>query len=144
MRTLTTALALVLAGSLLHAEDTPPAGGDAKPSRENMKAMNEKAFTDADKNTDGKLDRAEFEVAAAAITAARAERIKATGRPVPPPPTAEVLDAAFKKGDANADSTLDKEEFGAALKALRPPRKDKGAEGAPPAEGAAPTPPPAP
>lgn len=142
MRILTTAIAIALTGAMIHAEDgagAPPAGGgDAKANgREAFKAAQEKAFTDADKNTDGKLDRSEFEAAVTAINAARAERAKTNNRPAPPAPTKEQLDAAFKAGDANSDSALDKAEFPEAMKALRP-KRDKAAGGDKPTEGAAP------
>jgi hypothetical protein len=133
-------LPILLAATALHAQETPPADGGAKPDRQQQsKAAAEKAFAEADANKDAKLDRAEFGTAIAAINAARAERAKAANRPAPPEATAEQLDQAFAKADANADKALDSAEYLAAQQAMRP-KRDKPADGAAPAPAPAPAP----
>lgn len=136
---------LILAVATLCAEDGPPAGQKPpKPNQEAIKAALEKAFTAGDADSSGKLTRTEFGVAAeafhAAMQAAREKEKGADGsttkKPAKPAPPAEALDKAFTTGDANSDAGLDAAEFAVAIKALRPPRGDKGDKG-----GDAPPPP---
>lgn len=121
---------LLLAVAALCAEDAAPGGDNAKPhrpSREALQALIEKAFAAADTDSSGTLTRAEFTVAAETYRASRpAPPPKADdgkeAPPAPPKASAETLDKAFAAADANTDAALDKAEFAAALKALRPPR----------------------
>lgn len=136
---------ILILATVLCAEDGPPPAGRGGPSPEAIKAAVEAAFKAGDTDASSTLTRAEFEAAAEAYRAAMPKRggrkdAPATDAPAdtgstgqaapsgPPKPTAAQLDAAFAAGDANADKALDKTEFEAAMKALRPPRPARDAK----------------